>query len=438
MKKITLLLIIFVFLLALNNVGYSGGFAIYEHGAAAMGMAGCYVALANGPAAIYFNPAGLTKLMGTSIYMGTTLIFPSTTFTGPFPLTTTHNMKSNVYYPSTFYITHAFNEKLSGGFGFFSPFGLGTEWETNWTGRFQAIKTELQTFYLNPSIAYKVNEKVSIGGGISYVLAKVVLSRAINTQSAAALGNPLAAFLPYDYFKNKDGLLELDGSGSGFGFNFGGLFELSDKISFGLSYRSATKIEFDGDAAFTLPSEIMVPDASGKTSNIVPALQFVLKDQKAKTEITLPQTIMAGVAMKVLPQLTFMVDINYVGWSSFEELKMEFRDSEQLNEEIDEDYENAMLYRFGFEYTTNENLRLRCGYIYDSTPCPEKSVSPLLPDASRNEVTLGFGYTMDKFTIDAAFQMIFFDERRNDVDGKLNGAYSANAKLFGINFGYNF
>jgi len=438
MKKILSIFITILILLVLSNACFSGGYAIYEHGAGAMGMAGCYVALANSPAAIYFNPGGLTKLSRTNLYMGTTLIFPSTTFEGPFPLTDKNEMKSNVYYPSNIYVSRALNEKLSIGFGFFSPFGLGTEWKEDWVGRFHAVKTDLQTFFFNPSVAYKIHPKVSIGAGISYVYSKVILKRAINTQDAAALGNPIAAFLPYDYFKGKDGMIDLQGSGTGFCFNFGALFDVTDKISFGISYRSSAKIDCDGDAKFALPSTLMVPDESGKPTDIIPALQLVLKDQKAKTQITMPQTIIAGVAVKVLPQLTALVDINYVGWSSFDKLALEFKDSESLNEEIEEDYENAMIYRIGLDYVLNENVSLRAGYIYDASPCPEKSVSPLLPDANRNEIALGIGYTINKITIDAAFLYIKFDDRRNNIDGKLNGMYSNTAKLFGINFGYFF
>ncbi|RKY83073.1 hypothetical protein DRQ09_10625 [candidate division KSB1 bacterium] len=439
MKKILSFIIILIFLVSLNTPGYSGGFAIYEHGAVAMGMAGCYVALANSPAVIYFNPAGITSLTGTRIYLGTTLIFPSTTFKGPFPLTTTSDMKSNIFYPSNLYLSRSFNEKLSIGFGFFSPFGLGTEWEENWIGRFHIIKSNLQSFFFNPVIAYKIHPKVSIGGGFSYVYSSVTLKKGINTQDAVSMENPKAAFLPYDpYFKNKEGLLDLNGSGTGVGFNIGALFEITDKINIGISYRSSIKISYEGDAKFNLPSQLLIPDETGKPVDIIPMLKAVLKDQKGETEITFPQTIMAGISVKILPQLIAEVDINWVGWSSFKKLPIKLKESKSISSEIDEDYKNAFIYRLGFEYILNDNVSLRLGYIFDSTPCPEKSVSPLLPDANRNEISFGIGFNRNNFIVDTAFQIIMFNDRRNDVDGKLNGLYTSSAKLFGVNFGYSF
>ncbi|MCX7984817.1 MAG: outer membrane protein transport protein, partial [Bacteroidetes bacterium] len=215
---------------------YAGGYQIYEQGARATGMGGAFVARASDPSAIFYNVAGLGFQKGTNVLAGINLIVPSTTFKGKGivqPLE--YSTKSNVFTPINLYGSHEVTENVVVGMGVYNPFGLGTEWNDLWgvsvSGRYlgstKAVKSSVETWYFNPSIAYKINNELSVGVGISYIYASAFISRNI---------------LPNAIYK-----LELDGTGSGFGINVGAIYKPIEKLSLGLSYRTTTTIEFEGE-----------------------------------------------------------------------------------------------------------------------------------------------------------------------------------------------
>jgi long-chain fatty acid transport protein len=125
--------LVFVFFLFSCTLAFAGGYEIYEHGARAIGMAGAYTAIAEGPSAVFYNPAGITANAGLQIGLGTALIKPMGSFTSASGVKT--DQESQLYYPSHLYATYQINEKLTAGFGFFTPFGLGTDWPEDYTRR---------------------------------------------------------------------------------------------------------------------------------------------------------------------------------------------------------------------------------------------------------------------------------------------------------------
>jgi long-chain fatty acid transport protein len=134
---------------------YAGGFQLNEHGAKALAMGGAFTAVANDASAIYWNGAGLSYLSGTNISFGASFIAPTSSFRGVTPDVTKYRGKNLLFYPVNFFVSHKFNDKFSAGLGFTTPFGLGTEWDENWPGKYLAIETSLQTFIVTPVVSYK-------------------------------------------------------------------------------------------------------------------------------------------------------------------------------------------------------------------------------------------------------------------------------------------
>ncbi len=356
----------------------AGGFQINEHGARSMGMGGAFTAQASDPSAIYFNPAGLGFQKGLSVMLGTTLIFPSTTFIETTPVPNKTKMQSQIFYLSNFYATYSLDNRFVFGLGLYSPFKLETRWAENWVGKQFAITTDLKTSFVNPSIAYRYSEDFSIGIGISYVSASFDLKNSRISFSSEATGINL--------------------------FNAGFLYKPLNNLSFAASYRHSTELNFKGTGSIT---------------------------------ITLPNNIFTGIAYDITPALTIEGGCQYVGWKSYDSLI--FNTNISTSETMVKNWENTYLMRLGGEYRINQ-YSFRAGYVYDKTPQPDKSIEPTFPDANRNEFTLGVGYKLsDALNVDFAYQLILFLNRTITAPTNLfPGTYKSTAHLFGINVGYQF
>ncbi len=407
------------------STAYAGGFSIYEQGARAMGRASAFVASPDDPSAMFYNPAGLALLEGTQIYVGATVIIPSGDFTGSGTLAgVTEEQVAQTFLPPNVYISHRINEKIVVGLGISTPFGLGTKWEgsdgtaATYSGRYLAHETAIEGVGISPTVAFTVNEKLSLGFGVELRLSELVLKR-YSYYDATAFGLGLL-----DVARAE---IETD-MANAMGFNFGALFQATDLISIGVAYRSAVTVEYEGTAKVT---QIItgVPLIDGTVAATV-------GDHTVTTAIDYPSVATVGVAYKLTDQLLVEADVQMWGWSVFKELKIEGLPTG--TETIDEDYENATTFRLGCEYWKTEDLALRAGFVYDVTPVPAKSISPLLPDASRTGFTFGIGKRFGSMTIDAAFMYLMFEDAdTNGEHSAYNGVYKNSGLLFGINLGYD-
>jgi long-chain fatty acid transport protein len=385
------------------SVALSGGFQLNEHGARAMGQGGAFAARASDLSAIYFNPAGLAYQKGAQVYVGVTLIMPKTSFFGPDQLNTNQETKmvSQAFNPINVYASYQITDDLVFGVGVNNPYGLGTEWPADWSGKFISTKVDLQTFFYSPTLAYKLTDKFSVGVGMNYVTGKVTLKRVLSD--------------PFDPHANAS----IEANGTGIGWNVGVLYKASTDLSIGVSYRSQVKIDANGTATFD-PMRSVYPAGDVSSS------------------LTLPATGFLGVAYSPIKDLTLEADYQYVGWSSYKELAVTFKKDNSVSTSP-KNYEDTYLIRVGGEYTMGD-WQLRAGYLYDHTPAPTMYVEPLLPDANRNEVSVGLGYNLTKnISVDLAYMFIKFDQRKAvGTAVNFDGTYSSSANLFAVDFGYSF
>jgi len=388
--------------LVFSNLLFAGGFQINEHGARATGMAGAF-ATSYAPISIFYNPAGLTYLKGTNFSIGTTLIFPSARFRGPYQFNTTQETKmvKQVFYPSNLYLTHTFESGFAIGIGVFNPYGLGSKWPEDWLGRAITVESDLKTFYINPTIAYKFSDELSIGAGFDFVYSTVTLTRKITS------------FTPEVDVK-------LSGDGTGVGFNVGWLLKL-DPVSVGFSYRSQVKVNYSGTADFKKPA----------------ALDALLPGGNIKTSVKMPDVIMAGIGFSN-ENVTFELGYQFTRWSSYDVIEIDFETETQAqkDQKLERYYRDDSIYKAGLEYRFG-NFALRGGIAYDRNPIDDKYVEPSLPDSDRWEFTFGAGYTMGNLTIDLGYMFVRFKQR--EVIGTVvgfDGVYNASAHLLGINFSY--
>jgi long-chain fatty acid transport protein len=240
-KSIGAIALVALMIFAFSPLAHGSGFLIYEHGAVAMAMAGAFVGLANDATAIFHNPAGIAFLEGTQVSAGVTLIFPNTTLAldnWPDPAYQSIDLESQVFYPPTFYITHKFSDNIVAGFGFFAPYGLGTEWPdpANFPLRYIATRANMQTLIFNPTLAYKFNDNLSVGVGVSYIHSSLELDLTylLDLTAIPGLGT-------YDVPIAVDNT-----TGTAWAVNAGALYK-GEKFSLGFNWRGGFTIDYDGD-----------------------------------------------------------------------------------------------------------------------------------------------------------------------------------------------
>lgn len=403
---------------------FGSGFSIYEQNAEATGMAGAFIAQANNPSAIFYNPAGLNTLNGFNLQLGTTIIATQFAFQGP------DNIDSKMYTeaepglftPVTLYATYRLNSRLSFGFGFYNMFGLASEWGSEddpWIGAQLATETDIKTFYYNPVFAYNLMDNLSFAAGLDVVQATVTMKRNV-------------FFTP----RGVTGASTLEADAIGYGFNLGLRYQPVEQIVLGIVYRNKINLDFnDGDATFDFP-------ATGDP--VVDAEVAALFPEKTggSSELDLPAMFGAGLAFDMTENLTLEFDYVYWGWSSYDKLIIEFDDPVAgLNEiETEKNYEDTYSLRFGLEYRVVETgLSLRAGYIWDRHAVPDDYVEPTLPEGDRHNYTVGIGYRFGSLNIDAAYHSLLQDDRQitNSVHD-FNGKYTGMANLYGLSLGYAF
>lgn len=401
----------------LTLTAFAGGFEINEHNSRAMGMGGAFTAVANDASAIYFNAAGLNQLKGFHLLVGTTLIAPSFSFQGVAPEANQYEGETQYFFPIHFYASYAASEDLSFGLGFTTPFGLGTKWDENWVGKYLAIETNLQTFILTPVVAYRVLDNLSVSAGFVYSFANVKITR----KSSQGV-------FPGDAFVTLDGK-----DNSAFGYNFGLLYKPTNELSFGASFHSEIKYTFDGTAKTVGASQLMAVNQ--------------LPNGDVQAELTTPMYFNIGAAYKAMDNLTLSAEYQYIGWSSYDTLRVNFNDGKYPNIASPRLYKNSFIIRFGAEYVMDNGLSIQAGLYYDKMPVETQMLNPTLPEANRLGTSFGIGYKIsNQLSVNASYLNIYSkklavnnsEEMYTGGIAPFNGVYKAGANLGSLSLSYNF
>lgn len=407
---------------------HAAGFSIFEQGTKAMGMAGAFTAQADDPSLLFHNAGGLAFVTERDFSIGLTYIKGlKAEFEGanPFPgegYRAEQELLSEV--PPHIYYVQPINQTWKFGFGVETPFGLTTEWKDpdQFAGRFLSTKAALQAIDLNPTIGWQVTPTFGIGLGAVARVSSVELNRNVPTLN------------PFTQQAVDVARLKLEGDFSeAYGFNAGILHKVTPRFSWGLSYRSAITVDYEGDARLT-----QVSTGNAQLDAVVASRLPFNRDLPVKTSIAFPDIASLGLAFGLTDNLLIETDFNRTGWSSFEEVPIDFTGgatNSLPDQTIPENWEDSYHYRVGLRWDASETSQWRFGYVYDETPQPEEGISPLLPDANRNAFTIGYGHT-GSFKADLALMYLLFDERSRDQsfagEGPFFGTYNTEALLLGV------
>lgn len=402
------------------RAAYASGFRLPESSASAMGMSSAFVGQADDPTAVWYNPAGITRLDGTQVSAGTVAIYPIITHeNNTVNPGTTDVSDRTTHLPIHLYATHKLDGKLALGIGITNPFGLSTDWnKNNSSTKYVATFSKIVTTEVNPNVAYRLNDNLSIGVGIAYVNLRATLEK---TARVVIPGPP-----PTDL---GDHHFRLSGDGYGWGANLAVMYRISDDMTAGFSYRSRVKIDVDGTAALSEgPAAV-----SGS----------------AQTSITLPDLIQLGVSYRASNSLTLNGDLEYTWWQTYDRLVIT-SSVPNFNTTDEKQWDNTFILRIGGQYKLSEQWKLRAGYMYDQNPVPEDRFETRIPDSDRQGVSIGAGYSSGNMTVDAAYLYLRFNKRTidnsladNDInpltpDDSLNGTYKSQAHLAALTIGYKF
>lgn len=403
----------------------AAGFALIEQGASGLGNAYAGAgAVAEDASTVFFNPAGMMYLQGNQVAGAAHIIRTSSEFSGtgslPPALGGTPISGGNggdaggtALVPNLFY-----SQQLSNGFvfglGVSVPFGLKTEYDTTWTGRYQAIESEVKTININPSIAYKAAPNLSVGVGVSAQYIEATLSQAVNQ---ALVGSP-------------DALAEIEGEDWSFGYNFGLLYEAAPSTRIGFAYRSKIKQELEGDATFAGANAAFT--ASG-----------VLVPTSVTANVTLPESASLSLYHELNSDWTLLADATWTRWNRFQELRIDFA-SNQPDSVTVENWDNSMRYSLGLNYRYNSDLLLRTGIAFDEEAIPDDTHrTPRIPGNDRTWLAFGANYRYSPtITFDVGYAHLFVDDSRSDhtdLSGfNLTGNYDASVDILSAQVNWAF
>ncbi len=391
------------------QTAFGAGFGIYEGSARGNAMGTEVTADPASPSVLYNNAAAITALKGTQFEAGLTLINPAQTVTTLTPAGAVEtDAESKWWTPPHAYATFQFNDKVWTGIGVFSRYGLGIEYDDAWAGRYNCQEATIQSIDINPSLAVKVLDNLSLAAGFRAEWFDFELYRALPT------GTP---------FVDPDLQLHLAGDSWGIGYNLGAFFQATDWLALGLAYDSEIEQEVEGDYNLDSP---LAPVAAGEGGG----------------DITTPGILRFGASAKATDKLTVNAGIIYTMWSSYDELGIDFNPPFRAEPipPTPKDWDDVFRYQVGVEYALDETWALRAGYIYDETPDPDAHVDYIVPGNNRNLLSLGVGYKKGDFFCDASYTYLMIEDRdiaARAEEGVLPGEFSdGDAHLIGLTVGY--
>jgi long-chain fatty acid transport protein len=411
------LLIIGLTCMLVNGGVLASGFQLQEQSASGLGVAysGMAAAVQDG-STVFWNPAGMSWLEGSGVVLSADYILPDFKFTSSPGGSTWAALgdggNGGVSTPvPAFYAYTTLNPQLAVGLAVNAPFGLSTEWDSQWAGMFYAIKSKVQTLNINPAISWKVNEHFALAAGVSYQELKATLTNAVTPMILTAQGR-------------------VDGSDWEWGWNLGALVDFGQGTRLGATYRSAIGYTITGNLSFNDPA--LAPLNGG-----------------AKADLRLPQTFSLALSQKFTDELRMLLDVTATRWDSISTLTVIATSgpaagpvsSTPLN------FKNTWRAGAGLEYQLNAPWLLRAGAAYDRAPVQDAYRTPRLPDSDRTWLAVGARFApAPAWAIDFGYAYLWFKDAPSELatpptsqfPNTLVGTYKSSTSIVGLQVGFHF
>jgi len=422
----------------------ASGFQLKENSVKGMGAAFAGSGVNTGDSSVVVNnPATMTQFEGTTVQSDVTVIDLSYQFEGSGtdalgqPLSGGDGGNAGDITPvPALSVIHKLDNGLALGAMVSAPFGLKTEYDDGWMGRYYAHTSDVKIVDLTLSAAVDiVPDVLSVGIGAIYSRADVTLSKSVDF-GTLLFANPATNPLPFARPQAADGFAEVSGEDNGFGWLVGVNLRPSDKFAIGLSYRSEIDYDLEGSVDWTVPANVQaVLGASPMTSPL-------FRDGDVTAALTTPSVLSLAARYDISDRFAVMGSWSETGWSSLREVRINF-----VNPDPDSvepfDWKDTEFVSLGAEYKLNDAWTLRGGAAFDETPTSIESRTPRLPDDDRTWYSIGATWQLSEaMEVSFAVTHIKPDAPRVDIADnqghRLTGPFDGDANLYGISGQYRF
>ena len=444
-----------------SSAAGASGFQLFEENASGIGTAFAgSAAVAEDASTVFYNPAGMAYLPAgkKNIAFGVDAIKPSVKFSDGGSTSALLQPAGNgnggdagslALVPHG-YFAMPINDKLSFGLGMSAPFGLKTEYDSGWNGRFQAIKSSVETMNLNPSLSFKLNDAVALGFGVDYQHLKGEFTSAVNYGAviAGVAANPglggLMAFAP----TAGAGTSSISGSDSAWGYNLGAMFQISPATRLGISYRSPIKYRLTGTASFA-PNANLTAALGALPAPVAAAVAAGLPTRGGAvySDIKLPDTLIMSGLHHLNDRWDIMGDLSWTGWAKIPVLAFNYANDGSTFSSTTENWRNTWRAAVGASYRYNDHWKARVGLAYDQSPVPDSTRTPRLPDSDRTWLALGGQYKPGKDSaVDFGYTHLFVKNGsiNNNAGsaalayGNILGTYKNSVDILGVQYSVAF
>ncbi len=456
---------------ALPTSAGASGFQLIEQNASGLGNA--FAGQAAGvrdASAIYFNPAALTRIKGWNVVVSLEPIGIDTTFNNDLIATTppslgplscpvaqgTSGGNAGKWTPvPNGYVSAQVADRVFVGVGLNVPFGLETSWDPNWVGRFHATNSKVHVVNVNPTVAFKVNDFLSLGagvdyqhltadlgqrvayGGISYVGALAAAGSAAAAGILAQMGGPSGLAI--------EGPALISGSSNAWGWNAGALAKLGEQGHFGVSYRSKVSHDVSGTVTFQDAPQFA---ETGPLGPLGAAINSQFADSPVQTTIDLPYTVSLAAGWNN-EKVELLADWTYTGWDSIQSLDITRVGATTPFTSVPLAFENTWRAGLGGNVKLNDEWTLRLGTAYDKAPVQDLLRTPRLPDNNRIWAAAGFQWKIrDRARVDVGYAHLFIKDASSDLPnqaaanatpkGTLVGFYNEKVDILGVQLSLQF
>jgi long-chain fatty acid transport protein len=438
-------------LAALSGTASAAFFQLQENSASGVGNANAGAAAsAEDASTIWYNPAGMVRLSGSQAVVAGHYINPSSKFSKTSATLSPTLGGGNISggdggdagdgaFVPNFYYAQPLGERTMFGIGVNVPFGLATDYEDDWVGRYHADFSEIQSVNVNPSISYRMNDQFAVGAGLNVQRIEATLTNAVDYGSICAV---VPGVQGCEAPGALDGHARLEGRDTSFGYNVGVLWQFTPTQRLGFAYRSKIEHSLKGT------SDVTAPNATAATT----AAAIGVADSAVRANVTLPESIALSSFHQLTPQWALMADITRTRWSRVPELRIDFTETTQADSVITLDLKDVNRYSIGATYAPGGAWSYRVGIALDESPTPNPEArTPRLPDADRLWMALGANYRMSRnATLDFALVHIDVDNMEinkqagtaatdeNFFRGTLQGSYEASVTIFSVQGSWRF
>lgn len=415
--------------LAGTTLAHASGFQLKEQGAGLQGLsfAGA-TAKADDLSTLFFNPAGMSRLDGMQAELNTSYIVPSAEFAptsasgGGFnPVAVSDGDGGDAgqaaVVPSV-YGMYQIDERTRIGLSINTPFGLATEYDDGWVGRYHALKSELTTIAVSPVLSYQATDGLSVGFGPIIQYADGTLTKAVNFAGLVGAG--------------PDGTSKVEADDLGYGFQAGLLYEFDEDSRIGLSYRSQVRHRLEG--------EISVTNVPGALS-----ANPAFSDETGYMKLTTPDVVSIGAYHALNDQWAVLSDISWTNWSTFNEIRIVGDTSGLDRTYVREAWDDTFFVSVGTEYKPTSNWTLQAGVAYDQSPVDDEHRTFRIPDSDRLWLSAGVGYELNEnFSFNIGYTHIIADDvsvtedQGSAAEGTITGDYEADVNIIAANISYKF